>query len=271
MSLLLFTAFGGMVIAHGGVPSMTIVFAVLVGGALASGGASSINHGLEDQLDVAMQRTKGRPVAAGRVSKRNAHVYGIVLNAVAFVLIFVETNLLAAALAMSGTAIYVFVYTVWLKRATTQNIVIGGAAGAIPPMVGWAAVTGGLELPAWYLFTVIFLWTPPHFWALAILIQEQYRTAGVPMLPVVAGFNATRRAILIYTLILVGLTALMYQTTDQLGIGYLVSAMILGAVYVLLTVRLWWNSTRPAVAGLYKYSLLYLALLYTAMMVDATI
>ena len=271
ISLLLWTAFGGMVIADRGVPALTIVAAVLVGGALASGGASSINQALEGELDVAMRRTSNRPVASGRVGIRHAIVYGLILNVAAFALIVVGANLLAALITMSGTLIYVVIYTIWLKRSTTQNIVIGGAAGAVPPMVGWAAVTGDITLPAWYLFAIVFFWTPPHFWALAIMIKDDYKAAGVPMLPVIVGFNETRRAIFLYTWILLGLTSLLYVTTDHLSAVYLAGSLVLDVIYIGFAGRLWWTTERRAVVELYLYSLLYLALLFGLMMVDASL
>jgi protoheme IX farnesyltransferase len=270
ISLLLWTAFGGMVIADRGIPALTILGAVLVGGALASGGASSINQALEGELDIAMRRTSNRPVASGRVGIRHAMVYGLLLNVVAFALIIVGANLLAALLTLSGTLIYVVIYTIWLKRSTTQNIVIGGAAGAVPPLVGWAAVTGDITLPALYLFAIIFFWTPPHFWALAIMIEDDYKAAGVPMLPVIVGFNETRRAIFLYTWILLGLTSLLYVTTDHLSIVYLGGSIVLDVIYIGFAARLWWKTERSAVVSLYLYSLLYLALLFGLMMVDAT-
>jgi protoheme IX farnesyltransferase len=270
ISLLLWTAFGGMVIADRGIPALTIVVAVLVGGALASGGASAINQALEGELDVAMRRTSNRPVASGRVGIRHAIVYGLVLNVGAFAVLVVGANLLAALLTLSGTLIYVFVYTMWLKRSTTQNIVIGGAAGAVPPMVGWAAVTGDITLPAWYLFAIVFFWTPPHFWALAIMIKDDYKAAGVPMLPVVVGFNETRRAIFLYTWILLGLTSLLYVTIEHLSLMYLGGSLGLGVIYIGFAARLWRNTERRAVVALYLYSLLYLTLLFGLMMVDAS-
>jgi protoheme IX farnesyltransferase len=270
ISLLLWTAFGGMVIADRGIPALTIVAAVLIGGALASGGASSINQALEGELDVAMRRTSNRPVASGRVGLRHAMIYGLVLNAIAFAMMVVGANLLAALITMSGTVIYVVIYTMWLKRNTTQNILIGGAAGAVPPMVGWAAVTGDITLPAWYLFAIIFFWTPPHFWALAIMIKDDYKAAGVPMLPVIVGFNETRRAIFLYTWILLGLTSLLYVTTDHLSLLYLVGSLVLDVIYIGFAARLWWNTERKAVVELYLYSLLYLTLLFGLMMLDAT-
>ena len=271
MLLLLLTALGGMVLAAGGVPGGAIVASVLAGGALAAGGASAINHALEADLDVAMRRTHARPVAAGRVRARDAFIFGFLLNVAAFAVIFFGANLLAGLLAASGTLIYVFVYTLWLKRSSTQNIVIGGAAGAVPPLVGWAAVTGDLSLPAWYLFAIVFFWTPPHFWALAILIEDDYRAAGVPMLPVVAGAHSTSWAILLYTLLLAPLTALLYVAAEGLGIVYLAGALALGAGFVLLALRQYLVGTRAATASLYRFSLLYLALLFVIVMIDGSL
>lgn len=271
MSLLLLTTFAAMVLAGGEMPSASLIAAVLMGGAFASGGASAINNSIEPDIDAAMRRTDGRPVAAGRVSPQAAFVFGVSLNVASFVVILLGANLLAAGLAILGTLIYVIVYTLWLKRTTTQNIVIGGAAGAVPPLVGWAAVTGGLTLPAWYLFAIIFFWTPPHFWALAILIRDDYKAAGVPMLPVVAGFEQTRVSILLYTILLVALTALLYIASPLLGYLYLLGALGLGAAYVFMSARLWWNPSRPATAALYKYSLFYLAALFLLIMVDGSI
>lgn len=271
MSLLLITAFGSMVLAAGGVPAGSIVASVLVGGALAAGGAGAINHAAEVDVDSAMRRTRGRPVAAGRVRPRQAIIFGAALNAAAFAVLLLGANLLAASLAISGTIIYVFVYTLWLKRTTAQNIVIGGAAGAVPPLVGWAAVTGTLDLPAWYMFAIVFFWTPPHFWALAILIRDDYRTAGVPMLPVVAGVKETARVIVLYTLLLLPLSVLLYVAAERLGTIYLTGVLVAGVVYTLLAALLWIRVSRPATARLYRFSLLYLAVLFVLVMVDGSI
>jgi protoheme IX farnesyltransferase len=222
-------------------------------------------------VDGAMRRTRGRPVATGRVRPRQAIIFGVALNAAAFAVILLGANLLAASLAIAGTIIYVFVYTLWLKRATAHNIVIGGAAGAVPPLVGWAAVTGTLDLPAWYLFAIVFFWTPPHFWALAILIRDDYRAAGVPMLPVVVGVKETARAIFLYTLLLLPLSVLLYVASERLGTVYLAGALAAGAIYTLLAALLWVWESRPATARLYRFSLLYLAILFVLVMVDGSI
>ena len=268
MSLLLVTAFGGMVLAAEGLPGAGLIATVILGGALASGGASALNHWLDRDIDRLMARTATRPVASERVSGRQALVFGLILNVLAFALLWWGANLLAALLAMGGSVFYVVVYTKWLKRTTTQNIVIGGAAGAVPPLVGWAAVTGGLTLPAFYLFAIIFFWTPPHFWALALLIRRDYAEAGVPMLPVVAGEESTRRHILLYTLALMMLTVLLYLATDSLGLVYLTSAIVLGLGFVVYALRLFRQHGPRAAAPIYRYSLLYLALLFAVIMVD---
>ncbi len=271
MSLLLVTAFGGMVLAAEGLPGAGLIATVIAGGALASGGASALNHWLDRDIDQKMERTSTRPVASERVSGRQALVFGLVLNVLAFALLWWGANLLAALLAMAGSVFYVLVYTKWLKRSTAQNIVVGGAAGAVPPLVGWAAVTGGLTLPAFYLFAIIFFWTPPHFWALALLIRKDYAEAGVPMLPVVAGEESTRRHILLYTLALTMLSLLLYLATDSLGLVYLISATALGLGFVAFAVRLFKRTGPRAAAPIYRYSLLYLALLFLVIMGDGAL
>ncbi|MFN2520797.1 MAG: heme o synthase [Candidatus Limnocylindria bacterium] len=273
MSLLLVTALGGMFLAAHGVPPFHLVAATLVGGACASGGASSLNHFFDRDIDERMRRTRRRPLPANRISARAAVVLGIVLNAVGFAVLALGANLLAAALAIAGTLFYIFVYTLWLKRATVQNIVIGGAAGAIPPLVGWAAVAGSLDLPAWYLFAIVFFWTPAHFWALALLIRDDYGRAGVPMLPVVRGERDTAWGILLYAASLIPLTVLLFLT-GAVGLLYLLAAFALGIVFVAYAVRLVRSAEerrRGIARSLYLYSLLYLTLLFVAIMVDTTL
>ena len=218
MSLLLFTAVGGSFLAARGVPPWQYIVVVLIGGALASGGASALNMWYEEDIDREMHRTDNRPVAGGRIRPMNALIFGIGLNIASFAVFYFFTNVLAASLALAGSAFYVVLYTAILKRTTTQNIVIGGAAGAIPPLVGYAAVLGTLELEAWYLFAIVFFWTPPHFWALSLLIKDDYARAGVPMMPVVAGESATRLQILLYTVLMLPLTVLFYFATSKLGV-----------------------------------------------------
>ena len=268
--LLLVTTLGGMFLAAGGVPSSALVVWVCLGGALGAGGANALNHYLDRDIDGLMSRTSQRPVPSGRISPNNALAFGIVLNLAAFLLLAVRVNLLAALLTLAATLFYVFVYTNWLKRTTPQNIVIGGAAGSIPPLVGWAAVTGGLDLPALYLFTIVFFWTPPHFWALALLIQRDYEQAGIPMLPVVSGREFTALNIFLYALVLVALT-LVFTTTTAVGLVYLGTAAVLGGMFIALAWRLKLSQTARNARKLYLYSLLYLALLFVAMMVDSTV
>ncbi len=270
MLLLLLTALGGMVLAAKGMPSLGVLLAVLTGGAMASGGASAINHALDQDIDQRMKRTRRRPVAAWQISPRAALAFGLALNFIAFATLWVGANLTAALLAMSGTALYVLVYTRWLKRSTTQNIVIGGAAGAIPPLVGWAAVTGSLDLPAFYLFAIIFFWTPPHFWALSLLMKDDYARANIPMLPVIRGVSATARDILLYTILLVTITILFF-TLEAVGWLYFAGAIALGTVFLVMAWRLLRSSIVRRARQLYLYSLLYLALLFGVVIVDSAV
>jgi protoheme IX farnesyltransferase len=273
MSLLLLTALGGMFLANRGVPPFGLLAATLIGGAAASGGASALNHYFDRDIDDLMRRTKRRPLPSHRVPDEWAIGMGIALNIVAFAVLALFANIVAAALAIAGTLFYIFVYTLWLKRTTVQNIVIGGAAGAIPPLVGWAAVTGSLDLEAWLLFAIVFFWTPAHFWALALLIRDDYARAGVPMLPVVRGEEATAWGIFTYALSLIPLSMLLFLG-GGLSLVYLVAAIALGLVFVGLSVRLIRAAAarRRAVArGIYLYSLLYLALLFVVIMVDASL
>ena len=273
MSLLLLTALGGMFLAQRGVPPFGLLAATLIGGAAASGGAASLNHYFDRDLDEQMRRTRKRPLPAHRISNAVAIWWGIALNAIAFVVLAVFTNLLAAALAIGGTVFYILVYTIWLKRSTAQNIVIGGAAGAIPPLVGWAAVMGSLDLAAWLLFAIIFFWTPAHFWALALLIRDDYERAGVPMLPVVRGDEATAWNILAYAGSLLPLTLLLF-IIGGLGYVYLAAAIVLGGLFIGYAFRLLRSGAvrrRAMARAVYLYSLLYLALLFVAIMVDSTL
>ena len=268
--LLLVTAAGGMFLAAQGLPSPVIMGLVWLGGALAAGGANAINHQLDRDIDQRMARTRHRPVADRRIAPARALAFGIVLNIAAFAILLNWVNLLSALLTLAATLFYVFVYTRWLKRTTPQNIVIGGAAGSIPPLVGWAAITGSLDLPAVYLFAIVFFWTPPHFWALSLLIQRDYAQAGIPMLPVVSTPEHTSQQIFLYTLALVGIT-IMFALTPAVGLVYLGAALALGGVFI----RMAWRLKRHYSAGqarkLYLYSLLYLALLFVAVMVDSTV
>jgi heme o synthase len=268
MSLLLITAAAGMFAGARGVPDLGKLAALLVGGALASGGASALNHLLDRDVDALMGgRTSGRPVVSGRVPAPRALEFGLVLSAFSFVLLASVINVLTALLAAAGNLGYVLVYTHWLKRSTPQNIVIGGAAGAVPPLVGWAAARGDLTLPALFLFLIVFFWTPPHFWALALLIKREYAAAGIPMLPVVKGDRETARQILRYSVVLAGVTALPFIWGAAGGV-YLGVALTLDACLIALAIRLRRQLTRPHAVRLFHFSLLYLALLFAALAVD---
>ena len=271
MVLLLLTALGGMVLAAEGLPSVQVAVAVLLGGALASGGAGAINHGLESNIDSAMLRTRHRPVASGRISPRVAIAYGITLNVFAFAVLAGGANLLAASITLAGSLFYVFVYTMWLKQTTVQNIVIGGAAGAVPPLVGWAGVTGDLSLPAIYLFLIIFFWTPPHFWALSLMIKDDYERASVPMMPVILGEESTRTSIFLYTILVSILALLLYISSASLSVIFLAGALALGSAFTYYAYRLLKEKDRAAALRLYRFSLLYLSLLFLAVMVDQVI
>ena len=271
MSLLLLTGLCGMIVGAAGLPPLWLVAATMVGLALACGGASALNHVLDADIDRLMgKRTRSRPVAAGRIPAPYALEFGLALSALSFVLLAGVVNTLTALLALVGNLFYVLVYTRYLKRATPQNIVIGGAAGAIPPLVGWAAATGNLTLPALVLFAVVFLWTPPHFWALALLIKRDYAAAGVPMLPVVRGERETARQIVLYTAGLVAFT-LAPALWGQFGLFYLVAAAALGSSFLWLALRLKRERTPRRAAVLFHYSLAYLALLFVAMAIDSVL
>jgi len=269
MSLLLLTGFCGMIIGARGWPGTATVLAAMTGLALACGGASALNHVLDRDIDPLMgPRTSARPVASGRVAPARALEFGLALSAFSFVLLASAVNVLAATLALVGNLFYVLVYTGWLKRSTPQNIVIGGAAGAVPPLVGWAAATGNLTLPALWLFLIVFLWTPPHFWSLALLLRERYAAAKIPMLPVVRGEEETVRRIVLYTVALVAATAAPFAA-GTFGIGYLVAAAALGGGFLYLALRLRLDPTRGRALLLFHYSLLYLAALFVAAAVAA--
>jgi heme o synthase len=268
MTLLLLTGFCAMVAGAGGLPTWPQAAGGMVGLALACGGASALNHVLDADIDRLMgPRTRGRPVAAGRLAKANALRFGLVLSVGSFVLLAATVNLLAATLALAGNLFYVLVYTRWLKRVTPQNIVIGGVAGAVPALVGWPAATGQLAPPAFFLFAIVFLWTPPHFWALALVIKKNYAAAGVPMLPVVRGERETSKQILRYSLALVVLS-LAPVATGFFGPVYLLAALALGLPFVTLALPLWRRTTAARAARLFRYSLVYLALLFSAAALD---
>ncbi|HUH15185.1 MAG TPA: heme o synthase [Gaiellaceae bacterium] len=269
MSLLLVTGAAGTFVGAQGVPSPGLFAAAMAGLALACGGASALNHLLDADIDRLMgSRTEKRPVAAGRVPPARALEFGLTLSALSFVLLASTVNVLTAALALVGNLFYVLVYTRWLKRSTPQNIVIGGAAGAVPPLVGYAATSGSLGLPALWLFLIVFLWTPPHFWALALLLKESYAAARVPMLPVVRGDAETTRQILLYS---VGMVAFTLAVGLSLGPVYSAAAALLGVLFLGLAWRLRREPTRRNAGVLFHYSLLYLALLFVAAAVDPVI
>ena len=264
-SLLLFTTVTTMYVA--GDPSIGLVLLTCLGGALSAGGAGAINHAIDRDIDRTMARTVDRPVASGRISPTAAIAFGALLGLSSFLLLALAVNPLAATLSLSGFCGYVFVYTLWLKRSTPQNIVIGGAAGAVPPLVAWAAVTGGLSGTAFYLFAIVFFWTPPHFWALSLLMKDEYAKVGVPMLPVVRGENETRRQILLYTILLYAVTQLPF-CAGGFGVEYLVVSMALGAAFIYCAVRLLRSADRRWALRTYLFSLAYLALLFLAMPLD---
>jgi len=268
--LLLITALGGMMMAERGWPSTGLVVLTLLGGALAAAGAGAINCWIDRDLDREMLRTRRRPLPDGRIAPAHALLFGIGLGLVAFLLLTFWVNVLAATLAISGLLFYVFVYTLWLKRSTVQNIVIGGAAGAVPPVVGWAAVTHRVDLTAIYLFAVIFLWTPPHFWALALRLRGDYARARVPMLPVVHGEAAARRQIVVYTLVLVAVT-LAVVLTGALGLLYLAGAGVLGALFIGLALVNLGSRRQRWSRLLFDYSIAYLGLLFAVMVADRMI
>ncbi|TML24645.1 MAG: protoheme IX farnesyltransferase [Actinobacteria bacterium] len=268
MSLLLLTGLCGMFVGARGVPPAWLIAVTITGLALACGGASALNHVIDRDIDRLMgERTRARPLAAERMPVARALEFGLALSAFSFVLLASAVNTLTATLALVGNLFYVLVYTRWLKRSTPQNIVIGGAAGAVPPLVGWAAATGNLALPALWLFLIVFFWTPPRFWALALLIRDNYAAARVPMLPVVRGVRATTRQIVAYSLVLVGVTIVPFAA-GTLGAGYLAAALALGGAFLWLAVRLLREATSRRAALLFHYSLLYLALLFVAMALD---
>jgi heme o synthase len=270
MTLLLLTGAAGMVVGARGLPGAGVFAATMAGLALACGGASALNHVLDRDIDRLMPRTGSRPVAGDRIAPARALEFGLALSAFSFVLLASLVNVLTAVLALVGNLFYVLVYTRWLKRSTPQNIVIGGAAGAVPPLVGWAAATGNLTLPALFLFLIVFFWTPPHFWALALVIKRDYAAARVPMLPVVRGDDETARQIVWYSLVLVGVTLLPFAWHTA-GALYLAAALLLGALFLRLAWRLRRETTTARAGALFRYSLLYLALLFVALALDPLI
>jgi protoheme IX farnesyltransferase len=264
-TLLLFTTITSMEIA--GNPKVSKIALCCLGGYLSAGGAGAVNHWYDRDIDAQMKRTATRPVPAGRISPRAALTFGIALATLSFVLMWVTLGLLPAALALSGFVGYVGIYTMWLKRSTPQNIVIGGAAGAVPPLVGWAATRGSLSWTAVYLFAIVFYWTPPHFWALSLLMKDEYAKVSIPMMPVVRGERETRRQILLYTLLLYAVTQLPFCAGEFGGL-YLAASMLLGLAFIGGAVALYRRADRRTALRLYLFSLAYLALLFGAMVAD---
>jgi protoheme IX farnesyltransferase len=264
-TLLLFTTITSMEIA--GSPKVSKIALCCLGGYMSAGGAGAVNHYYDRDIDAQMKRTATRPVPAGRISPRAALTFGISLATLSFVLMWTTLGLLPAALALSGFLGYVLVYTMWLKRSTPQNIVIGGAAGAVPPLVGWAATRGSLSWTAVYLFAIVFYWTPPHFWALSLLMKDEYAKVSIPMMPVVRGERETRRQILLYTLLLYAVTQLPFCAGEFGGI-YLGASMLLGLAFIGGAVALYRRADRRTALRLYLFSLAYLALLFGAMVAD---
>src|ERR1700677_2676199 len=267
IELLLITTLPTMIVAQRGLPPLWLMGATLLGGALAAGGANAINMFIDRDIDKLMHRTRKRPLVTGAVTPRAALIFAIALEVVAFVELWAWVNLLSAVLAVSATLFYVFVYTLWLKPPSTQNIGIGGAAGAVPVLVGWAAVTDSLAWTPVVLFAIIFVWTPPHFWALAFKYKDDYQAADVPMLPAVATFKRTAREILLYSVLLVAVSLVLAGVARR-GVIYIVSASVLGVVFLALALRLWRRATPKAAMQLFSYSITYLTLLFVLMAVD---
>jgi protoheme IX farnesyltransferase len=268
--LLLVTTVPAMILAKGGMPSLRLIAATLSGGAVAAGGANAINQYLDRDIDEVMRRTRRRPLPSHQITPHRALGFGLVLGVLAFAFLTATVNLLSAALAIGAMAFYVLVYTMWLKRSSPQNIVIGGAAGAVPVLVGWAAVTGRIGLPSVVMFAIVFLWTPPHFWALAMKYERDYAAAGIPMLPVVAGRDATTRQILGYTFVLVAVSLVLIPV-GHMGLVYVVSAPVLGGLFITGATRLRGRRTPRVAMSLFRFSILYLALLFGAVALDTLV
>lgn len=270
VALLLVTTYSGLVAGSKAWPSASLTFWTLLGGTLAAAGSSALNQYIDRELDKKMQRTSKRPLADGRLTAAEGLSYGLALSLLSYYVMAGFVNLLAALLSLTGIFYYVFFYSVWLKKATVQNIVIGGGAGAIPPMVGWAAATGHLGLAAWILFAIVFMWTPPHFWALAIVRMKDYEKAGVPMMPVVHGEERTRRHILIYTIELIAVTLLL-PIFNLAGTVYLVSAIVLGIFLLYAAFRVWKVGGNKVAWTMYRWSSMYLMFIFLALMIDAVV
>jgi protoheme IX farnesyltransferase len=267
IELLLVTTLPTMVVAQRGLPSLRLMVATLLGGALAAGGANATNMFIDRDIDAIMHRTANRPLVTGAVTPQAALTFAVTLEIVAFLELWFAVNLLSAILAVSATFFYVFVYTLWLKRSSTQNIVIGGAAGAVPVLVGWSAVRNSLDLAPVVLFAIIFLWTPPHFWALAVKYRDDYSAAKVPMLPAVASFAKTARQIIVYTIVLWA-TSLLFAPIAGMGLIYTTAAVVLGAVFLFYAMELRRTATTAQAMRLFAYSITYVTLLFGAMALD---
>ena len=265
--LLLITTAAAMLMAARGIPPLALVFWTLLGGALAAGSAGALNCVFDADIDRVMRRTMDRPIPQGRISPVHATIYAVTLGVVAFAMLYLLVNPLAAWLSLGGNVFYVAIYTMWLKRATPLNIVIGGAAGAVPPLVGWAAVTHQIGGPALGLFALIFLWTPPHFWSLALMTETDYAKARVPMMPNVAGEERTKREIIYYTILLVAASLLLYPL-HVMGTLYVAAAAVLGAIFLYDTIRTWKDAGTFWARRTFKFSLLYLALMCLVMVID---
>jgi heme o synthase len=270
VTLLLITTVPSMMLAARGIPSLALIAATLIGGTISAGGANCINQYLDRDIDQVMRRTHRRPIPSHRVASGSALAFGVILGVVAFVWLAVTVNPLSAGLSAAAYLFYVFVYTVWLKRRSPENIVIGGAAGAVPALVGWAAVTGRVGAPAWILFVVVFLWTPPHFWALAMRYERDYAAARVPMLPVVAGRQATAARIVAYSVVLVAASLALWPV-GHTGALYVSAAVVLGIGFVASAVRVRREQTTAAAMALFRYSISYLGLLFLAVALDTVV
>ncbi|MBI4790851.1 MAG: protoheme IX farnesyltransferase [Chloroflexi bacterium] len=267
IALLLATTLGAMFVAQHGVPDLALIAFTLLGGAMTSGGSSALNSYIDRDIDRQMGRTARRPIPTGKIAPRAALIFGVIMCAGGVLVLALFVNWLSALLAFAGIVYYVGIYTLILKRSTPQNVVIGGAAGAIPPLVGWAAVTNDVNLLAVYLFLIIFYWTPPHTWALMLMVKKDYERVGVPMMPVARGEPETRRQIVLYSLLMVAITMLPFSIRD-LGFVYFVTALALGGWFVYLAVKLWRDHSKKTARRLYHYSNAYLALLFLAMVLD---
>jgi len=265
--LLLITTVAAMIMAERGLPPLGLVLWTMLGGALAAGSAGALNCVFDADIDAVMRRTAQRPIPQGRISIQHATIFAVALGILAFAILYFLVNPLAAWLSLAGNVFYVAIYTMWLKRATPLNIVIGGAAGAVPPLVGWAAVTGHVGAPALGLFALIFLWTPPHFWALALMTETDYAKAGVPMMPNVAGAERTKREIIYYTLLLIAASVVLYPL-HVMGALYTAAAVVLGAIFLYDTLRTWKDPGKLWARRTFQFSLVYLALMCLVMVID---